>query len=160
MGVDQRSSWVKNSVTMYTDSAEQQSSVPIPPQGYIQDLAFPADNVVYDGIQLKETDLFPTTDNDTPSMAQTIAGNVGKSIVLTLPLQFGATTKEYRFEFRIVSVKQILWSDYHPPKRNPPPPPKRTSAQVADQVTTAFIVVGILGFAAFMISLKKSPVVE
>lgn len=160
LGVDNAYTLVRHAINMYADTVLGRRSVPVPPLGYIQDLMMPVDNVFFDGSQWRQTDLFQTTDGGHDEMAQTIQNNVGKSIVIILPLQFGNNTKAYRFEFHIVSVKQILWRDYKPPRPIPPPSPKKTSIELADEITTAFIIVGLLGFAAFMISLKKQPVTE
>ena len=160
LGVDNAYSMVRHSINMYADTVLGRRSVPVPPIGYIQDLMIPVDNVYYDGSAWLISDLFQTTDGGQEQMARTIQNNVGKSIVVLLPLQFGKTIKEYRFQFQIVSVKQILWRDYHPAKPIPQPPTKKTKIELADEVTTAFIIVGLLGFVAFMVSLKKTPVVE
>ena len=93
-------------------------------------------------------------------MTQRIRKNDGKSIVLILPLQIGASSKDYRFEFRIASVERLPWKDYRPLKLIPPPPTKKTSVAWTDEITTAIVIVGMLGFVAFMVSLKKQPVSE
>jgi hypothetical protein len=160
LGVDNAYSLVRHTINMYADTVLGKRSVPIPPLGYIKDLVIPVDNVFFDGNQWVFSDLLQTSDGGKEEMAQTIEKNVGKSIVVILPLQFGAIAKEYRFEFRVVSVKRVLWKDYHPPKPIPPPPTKKTNAELEDEITTAFIVVGLLGFVAFLVSLKKQPVAE
>jgi hypothetical protein len=159
LGVDNAYSLVRHTINLYGDTAPGNRSVPIPPLGYIRDLVLPVDNIFFNGSQWEQTDLFQTVDGGKDVMAQTIEKNVGKSIVLNLPLQFGHRLQAYRFEFRIVSVKPILWRDYRPPTPVPPPP-KRTGSDLQDEITTAFIVVGLLGFVAFMVSLKKQPVAE
>ncbi len=160
VGIDNAYSLVRHSLNMYADTVQGRGSVRIPPLGYIQDLMVPVENVFFDGSAWVQSDLFQTIDGGREEMAQAIQKNVGKSIVVIFPIQFGTTSKEYRFEFRIVSVKQILWRDFRPAKPIPPPPTKKTRIELADEITTAFIIVGLLGFAAFMISLKKTPVVE
>ncbi len=160
IGIENKYLSVRNSLGMYTDTGQIRGSGLIPPLGFVQDLAIPANHVVFEGIQWTEIDLFPTMDMNKKTMADAIAKNVGKLLVLMLPLQFGSVRKEYRFEFKIVSVKRILWKNYRPPKRNPPPPPKQTHVQSADVVTSAIIIAGLLGFVAIMASLKKTPVAE
>jgi hypothetical protein len=160
LGVNNAYSLIRHSINMYADTVLGKGSVPIPPLGYIQDLIIPLDNVFFDGSQWVQSDLFQTTDGGKDEMAKAIKKNVGKSIMLTLPLQIGSSSKEYRFEFRIISVKRILWKDYRPPKPIPPPPKKKTRIELTEQITTAIFIVGMLGFVAFMVSLKKQPVSE
>ncbi len=160
IGVDNRYSWGMNSSTIYADSGSGRSSVPIPRLGYVEDLVIPSDNVNREGKQWFETDLFQTTDGGQKTTVEAIEKNIGKSIVLNLPLEFGGRIVEYRFVFTVTSVKRIPWSDVRTPSRSVPPTPKEGSAEIEDQVTTGFIVVGLLGFVIFMVSLKKEPVVE
>jgi hypothetical protein len=160
IGVDNAYSLVRHSVTMYSDTLLDNRSVAVPPRGYIQDLIFPMESVHFNGTEWVESDLFQTTDGGREAMAATIEKNVGKSIVVSMPIAFGPEEKTYRFEFRVVSVKHVLWRDVKPPKRPPPPRREKKKTELADEVTTAFIVVGLLGFTAFMVSLKKEPVVE
>jgi hypothetical protein len=160
LGVDHAYSLVRHIINLYADTARGERSVQFPPRGYIRDLVMPVDNIFFDGSKWMQTDLFQTRDGGKDEMKGTIEKNVGKSLALILPLKFGSAPKEYRFQFRIVSVKPVLWRDYRPSLPVPPPPPRQTGADLEDEITTAFIVVGLLGFAAFMISLKKQPVAE
>jgi len=160
LGIDNAYSLVRHSVNIYADSALGKRSVPIPPLGYVQDMIVPVENVVFDGSQWVRSDLFPTTDGDKEEVAQNIQQNVGKHVVLIFPLLYGNNVREYRFEFSIVSVKRIPWRDARPAKPFPPPPTRKTRIELVDEITTAFIIVGMLGFVAFMISRKKEPVAE
>ena len=160
LGVDNMYSLVRHSINMYADTVLGKRSVSIPSLGLMEDVMVPVEKVFYDGSAWVQADLFQTTDEGRDELAQAIQKNVGKSIVAILPIQFGVRFKEYRFEFRIVSVKQISWRDFHPTNPIPPPPTKKPRIELADEITAAFIIVGLLGFAAFMISLKKQPVTE
>lgn len=159
IGVDNRFSVVRHSVDFYSDSARLSASALVPPTGYILETVIPAENVRFDATQWTERDLFTTTDHGDPAIGRKISENVGKSVVLMLPLQFGNSMADYRFEFQVTAVRPIAWSDYRPPRRNPPGS-ARTGISVGDEITTAFITVGLLGFVAFMVSLKKNPVSE
>ena len=160
IGVENKFACVRNSLNMYSDTGQIRGSGLIPPLGYVQELAIPAKSVAFDGKQWTESDLLPTTDGNKKATAAAIARNVGTSIVFMLPLQFGSVRREYRFEFKVVSVRQIAWKNYRPPKRNPPPLPKQPRIQNSDVVTSAIIIVGLLGFVGLMASLKKTPVAE
>jgi hypothetical protein len=51
------------------------------------------------------------------------------------------------------------WKNYHPVKRIPEPP-TLPSHPLLDNVTTAILVVGVLGFSAYLITSKKNPPTE
>lgn len=160
LGIDNRFSFVRHSMDFYSDTSWINVSTLIPPGGYILETLAPVANVCFDGTRWVERDLFPTSDGDDTTIAKAIARNVGKPIVLILGLQAGSSQRDYKFEFRVSSVAEIQWKDYRPPKRNPPPQRQRSVVMLADEITAAFIIVGLLGFAAFMVSLKKQPVTE
>jgi hypothetical protein len=160
LGVDNSFSLVRHTIDMYADTDLGKRSVQMPPLGYIQELIIPVANVYFDGSQWILSDLFQTTDEGKDGVAQAIKKNVGKSIVLILPLQIGASSRDYRFEFRIASVKRVPWKSYRPPTPVPRPPAKKSSVGFADEITTAIVIVGMLGFVGFMVSLKKEPVSE
>ena len=159
LGIDNRYHPVRHSIDFYADSTRPDVTALIPPSGYILETVIPDGNIRFDGSRWVETEFFPTEDRGNETIAKKIARNVGKEIELVLPLQFGVAEKDYRFDFKIVSVTPIAWSDYRPPRRNPPVQPKQ-ALSVGDEITTAFISVGLLGFVAFMVSLKKDPVAE
>ncbi len=159
VGIDNQYHVVRHSIDFYSDTTRPNVTALIPPAGYVKEIVIPEENVKFDGTSWVETDLFPTTDRGRTAEARKIAQNVGKEIVLLLPLQFGDIERDYRFDFRVVSVTPIAWSDYQPPRRTPPVQPKQPLS-MGDEITTAFISVGLLGFVAFMVSLKKDPVAE
>ena len=105
-------------------------------------------------------DLLPTTDHRSLQTQQLILKNVGQRISLMLPMMFGSTTKNYKFDFQVDSVKRIPWKEYNPIKRIPPQPKPEHAFTALDNVTTAVIVVGMLGFSAYVLSLKKNPPAE
>ena len=145
---------------LYSDSAAGLSiSALIPPFGYIRDLALPGKNVAFDGEKWVEKDLLPTTDGHSSLVQNKILKSVGKSITLLLPLQIGKVQKDYEFEFQVASVSKIQWQDYTPVRRvpQPPDPPK---SHTIEGVTAAVIVVGVLGFSAYMLTAKKNPAPE
>ena len=159
LGVDNRFSPVRHSVDFYSDTSSISTSVLIPPAGYILETIAPAENIRSEGAHWVERDLFPTTDHGDSATAAAILGNLGKNIVLMMRLQCGDSLVDYRYDFQVASVTEVAWNNYHPPKRNPPAV-RRPEAVVADEITTAIVVVGMLGFIAFMVSLHKSPVSE
>lgn len=160
LGIDNAFVLARHSVNFYADTVLGKRSVAIPPRGYIRDLMIPVDNVYFDGSQWVLLDLLPTADGGHETMAKSITQSVGKEIAVGLPLLFGDSPLDYRFTFRVVSVRQILWRDYRQPKEIPPPPVRKVQVDLSDQITAAFIAVGILGFVAFMVSLRKTPVAE
>lgn len=106
-------------------------------------------------------DLLPTTDANSVERGLAIRAAAGRTVELTLPMRFGATLATYRFVFSIDSVKQISWSDYSPPTWLPPAPPVRgVSPSSEDIITTAIVVGGFAGFVRYMMTMKKTPVVE
>lgn len=158
VGVDNKFTPVRNSVTFYLDTVWSEGSEIIPPLGYVQDIVIPYHNIRFDGYRWVEQDLLPTTDKK--ELADVILNNLGKSIKFVLPLRIGNDKKIYVFEFVVDSVHQIAWRDHQPPRRNPPPIPKIPQKSVTDQVTTAIITIGLLGFAAYVMTVKKDPLSE
>ena len=155
VGVNGRFYGIRHSGTLYADTSLKQSSMLIPPMGYIRDLAIPFENIYFDGNQWIETDLLPTVDNNALVMRRSIEGSVGTPVSFQLPVAFGTSGAVYAFEFQVASVTQIPWKDYVPVKRVPAPPIPHKQPFVLDQVTTAAIAVGVLGFTAFIINGRK-----
>jgi hypothetical protein len=129
----------------------------LPPLGYLRDIVIPRDNIYNDGDRWVEMDLFPTTDRKSVKLQESIKKNVGRQIGLLLPMMFGSTEYNYEFNFQVDSVKRILWKNYEPFQRSPEPPSSKHQVSGSDNVTTAIIAVGILGFSAYVLSVKKSP---
>jgi hypothetical protein len=147
---------IRHTINLYGDTAHT-GSILLPPLGYIRDIAIPHDNVYNNGDRWVELDLLPTTDNKSTELRELIKKNIGTRIGLLLPITFGSTAKNYEFDFQVDSVKQIPWKDYEPIQRVPAPPNPKHGVLGLDNVTTAVIVVGILGFSAYVLSIKKNP---
>ena len=144
-----------HSLNFYSDTLARSVPVSLPPLGYTRDYVAPRENVYFDGSKWVEKDLFPSTDRNSDSQREAIKRQVGKTVLLTLPLMFGSSQKDYIFEFQVTSVTGLPWNKYQPPKRSPPPPQKDASFLALDQVTTGIIVAGLLGFSAFLLTLSK-----
>jgi hypothetical protein len=147
---------VRHSTNLAGDSA-QTESLALPPLGYIREIAVPQNNIQYDGDRLVETDLLPTIDHNSQELRESILKSKGQHVGLNLPILFGNVEKLYEFDFQVDSVKQLPWKDYAPVKNGQPTPTPKHSAYALDNVTTAIIVVGILGFSAYILSSKKNP---
>ncbi len=141
---------------LYGDTARS-NSILLPPLGYIRDIVIPHDNVYNDGDRWVELDLLPTTDQKSTALQESIEKSVGRRIGLLLPVMFGSVAKNYEFDFIVDSVKRIAWKDYEPFQRVPPPPNPKRGVLGLDNVTTAVIAVGVLGFSAYVLSVKKNP---
>jgi hypothetical protein len=150
---------VRHMSNLYNDSANT-NSILLPPLGYIRDIAIPRDNIYNDGDKWVENDLLPTTDQNSPTLRDAIRKSVGQRIGLLLPVTFGTDLKNYEFDFVVDTIQRIPWKDYTPQKRVPSPPSPKKGVMGLDNVTTAIIVVGILGFSAYVISIKKNPASE
>ncbi|HVN47494.1 MAG TPA: hypothetical protein VMU30_01605 [Bacteroidota bacterium] len=150
---------VRHADNLYTDHVDTAASVLLPPLGYMRDLVMPRNSIAFDGKEWVEDDLFPTTDNRNPALRTRIMHSAGQQIGLVMPIAFGSTMKNYEFDFQVDSVQQIPWKNYHPSKRFPEPPVSPRHP-LLDNVTTAIIVVGVLGFSAYLITAKKNPPVE
>jgi hypothetical protein len=159
MGINDRYFAVRHTSNFYGDTLRS-SSIIMPPLGYIRDMVIPRDNIYNDGDKWVELDLLPTTDHRSLQLQQSIQKSVGKQISLMLTMMFGQTTKNYRFDFQVDSVKRIAWKDYTPFKRVPAPPKSGHTVTALDNVTTAVIMVGVLGFSAYILSIKKNPPTE
>ncbi len=154
MNIQSRYFAIRHVSNLYCDSSSG-TSILLPPLGYLRDIAIPRDNIYNVGDRWVEVDLFPTTDGKSEKMQETINKSVGRQIGLLLPVMFGSMEKNYEFNFQVDSVKRIPWKDYKPFQRIPEPlNPKH---QGVDNVTTAIIAVGILGFSAYVLSVKKNP---
>jgi hypothetical protein len=150
---------IRHISNLYGDTANA-NSILLPPLGYIRDIAIPRDNIYNDGERWMEVDLLPTTDHNSVELQESIKKNIGRRIGLLLPVMFGSAAKNYEFDFLVDSVKRISWKDYEPFQRVPTPPNSKRGILGLDNVTTAVIAVGILGFSAYVLSVKKSPPVE
>ena len=152
---------VRSVSTLYDTSNAQQTSLVVPSLGVAREAIIPRTSTYFDGTQWHLDDLLPTTDGNTHAMRSSISNQVGSSIDLTLPVDFGADAHSYRFKFSIDSVRQIQWSEYRAPGWIPPHPPiHRLKPNPADNVATIIIAGSFLGILRYMTSLKKSPVVE
>jgi len=147
---------IRHSSNLYGDTISSEN-ISLPPLAYIRDIAIPRENVYFNGIRWIEEDLFPTTDRNDPEIREFIQKSVGHRVGLVLPVVVGSESIKYEFDFQIESVKRIPWREYIPFKRVPPPPNPRQGVIALDNVTTAIIAVGVLGFSAYILSVKKSP---
>jgi hypothetical protein len=147
---------IRHSGNLYGDTSSS-NTIMLQPLGYIRDIVIPRENIYNDGKKWVELDLLPTTDNKSPEREESIKKSVGRRIGFLLPAMFGTVEKNFEFDFEVDSVKQILWKDYEPFKRVPEPPSSSHGALGLDNVTTAIIAVGILGFSAYVLSVKKNP---
>ncbi|MGD1046047.1 MAG: hypothetical protein ABR936_12105 [Bacteroidota bacterium] len=156
IGISDRYFAVRHASNFYGDTIRS-SSIIMPPLGYVRDVIIPRDNIYNAGGKWVELDLLPTTDHRSLLLQESIKKNVGKRVSLIFPMMFGSTEKNYRFDFQVDSVKRIAWKDYVPLKRVPAPPMPEHAVTALDNVTTAVITVGFLGFSAYVLSLKKNP---
>lgn len=156
IGIDGRYFAVGHDSNLYGDT-NCSNSIILPPLGYIRDVVIPRDNIYNDGNKWVELDLMPTTDHHSLPLEESIQKSIGQQITFILPMTFGLTPKDYRFNFQIDTVKRIAWKDYIPTKRVPAPPNPEHAVIALDNVTTAVIMVGVLGFSAYVLSVKKSP---
>jgi hypothetical protein len=150
---------VRHAGNFYNDTIRS-SSLVIPPLGYHHDAAIPRDNVLKEGSKWVELDLLPTTDHRSLPLRESIQNSTGQRLNLMIPIIFGSTAKNYKFDFQVESVKRIAWKDYIPCKREPAPPYSQQHATAVDNVTAAAIVVGVLGLSTYVLSMKKNPPTE
>ncbi len=152
---------VRSISSFYDTSFVPAMSSPIPPLGVVRDVVAPRPNITVRGRTWHVADLLPTTDANSFDLESAIRGAVGRTVELTLPVRFGAAAATYRFVFSIDSVKQISWSEYRPPAWLPPAPPMQSVGPSSeDRITTAIIVGGFVGFVRYVMTMKKTPVVE
>lgn len=156
IGISDRYFAVRHASNFYVDTLSSNSII-MPPLGYLRDVVIPRDNIYNDGDKWVELDLLPTTDHRSLQLQDSIKNSVGKRVSLIFPVLFGSTTKNYRFDFQVDTVKRIAWNNYIPSKRVPAPPKPEHSVTSLGNVTTAVIMVGVLGFSAYVLSIKKSP---
>jgi hypothetical protein len=147
---------IRTSRNLYCDSAIV-NSITLAPLGYVRDIAIPRNNIYHDGSKWTEVDLLPTMDNNSEILKESILKSVGKPVGFLVPMTFGSVKSNYEFVFQVDSVNRILWKDYEPFQRVPAPPQPKRSFLGLDNVTTAIIAVGVLGFSAYVLSIKKNP---
>ena len=150
---------IRHADNLYTDHTDTNAAVLLPSLGYLRDLVIPRNNISFNGKEWVEDDLFPTTDNRNPVLREHIKHSVKQQVGLVLPIAFGTTIKNYEFDFQIDSVTPLPWKDYYPVKRIPEPPVP-PAHPLLDNVTTAIVVVGVLGFSAYLLTSKKNPPIE
>jgi hypothetical protein len=161
IGIHKAYSPVRNISTIYDATAKIPSGQLIPPLGVIRDAILPRGNTYFDGVQWRVDDLLPTTDANERAIMSTIMRQVGGSIDVILPLEFGSDVRTYQFTFSVDSVRQVAWSDYRPASWLPPQPPVRRLQQgVEDWVTAAILATGFLVILRYVTVAKKTPVVE
>jgi len=161
IGIHNAYSPVRNISTFYNTTAKIPSGQLIPPLGVIRDAILPRGNTYFDGVQWRVDDLLPTTDANERAIMNTIMRQVGGSIDVILPLEFGSDVRTYQFTFSVDSVRQVAWSDYRPPSWLPPQPPvRRLQQSVEDWVTAAILTTGFLVVLRYVTVAKKTPVVE
>jgi hypothetical protein len=152
---------VRNVANYYDTSSVPGVSPEIPSLGVVRDVIAPRPGISLRGREWRSADLLPTTDGNSFERESAIRGMVGKAIELTLPVKFDAERATYQFVFVIDSVKQISWSDHRTPDWLPTAPPVRSLGPTAeDRITAAVIVGGFAGFLRYMMTMKKTPVVE
>ncbi|MCX7985035.1 MAG: hypothetical protein N3A63_09065 [Bacteroidetes bacterium] len=151
---------VRHADNLYTDTSLVAYSALIPSMGYIRDLAIPKNNIYFDGEQWIELDLLPTVDYNNPNLRTDIVQSVGKPLTFLLPLEFNGVSKNYEFEFQVKEVRQIPWKEYVPTQRVPAPPMVPKKVSTVDKITAAVVTVGLLGFSAYVLTMKKSPPTE
>jgi hypothetical protein len=156
IGISDRYFPVRHASNFYGDTIRSNSII-MPSLGYLRDVVIPRDNIYDDGDKWVELDLLPTADHRSLALQESIKKNVGRRISLMLPMMFGSTVKNYKFDFQVDTVKRIAWKDYAPFKRVPAPPRSGHAVTTLDNVTTAVIMVGVLGFSAYVLSIKKNP---
>jgi len=156
VGISNRYFPIRHASNFYGDTSRSNSII-MPPLGYLRDVIIPRDNIYDNGEKWVELDLLPTTDHRSLPLQESIKKNVGQRISLMLPMMFGSAVKNYKFDFQVDTVKRIAWKDYAPLKRLPAPPKSGHVVTALDNVTTAVIMVGVLGFSAYVLSIKKNP---
>ena len=156
MNIQGRYFAIRHVSTLYGDSSNN-TTVLLPPLGHLRDIVIPRDNIYFDGDHWVEVDLFPTTDGKSVKLQESIKKSAGRQIGLLLPMKFGSVEYNYDFDFQVASVKRIPWKNYKPFHRIPEPPKPYHHGIGLDNVTTAIIAVGVLGFSAYALSVKKTP---
>jgi len=160
IGVQGRFSHVRHSTTLYADTANHGASIILPPLGYVREVVIPYENISFNGESWQERDLLPTVDHGNAAIRSEILASVGSQVSVVLPVRLGTVEHVYEFAFRVDAVREISWRDFRPVRRVPEPPEIRKQPGLADQVTTAIIVVGLLGFIAFVLNTGKQPPTE
>lgn len=147
-----------NTRTLYQTNPAVDAKPTILPGGYIVDMAMPSANISFNGKKWVERDLLPTTDRHSETMGKKILANVGSTVTLLLPIELGDQVRRYSFEFRVAKVDTLAWDRYRRPSR-PVPPTQVATVKMGetDKITTAIVVGGFLGFAAFLLTQKKAP---
>jgi hypothetical protein len=161
IGIHNSYSPVRNMSTIYDTTAKIPVSKIIPPLGVVRDVILPRGNTYFDGVQWRVDDLLPTTDANSRAMKNNIMGQVGSSVDVILPLDFGSDVRTYQFTFSVDSVQQVAWSDFRPASWLPPQPPVRRLHQSAeDLVTAAILASSFILVLRYVTAAKKTPVVE
>lgn len=144
----------KYSENAYTLDPDQWNPTVIPPYEYAIDFLVPADNIrVRNGIWV-EQDLFPTRDFGSEDLRNEILQNIGKSIAIFMPLNFGEEVNEYVFGFEVAEIEKLDWEKYHPPKRRvraTPPKPGIDDSWTAAVMISVFIITG-----AYFVFIRES----
>lgn len=152
---------VRTLATFYDTSIVLTLGPALQPLGVMREVIAPRTGVTVRGSQWRLADLLPTTDGNSFSRESAIRGSVGRKISLTLPVQFGRETITYGFVFSVDAVQQISWNEYASASWLPPVPAVvRLGPSSEDNLTAAIIVGGFAGLISYMLTVKKTPVVE
>jgi hypothetical protein len=157
LGINGKFFPVRTSSSYYSDSASSLFTTPVPPSGYVQDFFIPRNNIFYDGNKWIERDLLPTKDYSDPVRKQAIQKNVGAEVHLVVPIKVGTELQEYRFKFKISSVKVVDPDSVvqQGPRLPSPPKPKRPPTK-----TEMWVSIGIVSsvtLAAILIVTRERP---
>ncbi|GJQ21253.1 MAG: hypothetical protein HBSIN02_16080 [Bacteroidia bacterium] len=163
IGVRNRYYAVRNKRTLYTASHKENTTLTIPPSGYVIDMAIPSENIMWTKTGWKERDLLQTTDRNSEQYRNRILGYKGSIVEFAIPLEAGGEVWPYKFRFQVTSVDPVPWEKVRRPYRPAPPAPPPGSNPVAegnDYVVAAVIAAGVLGVAAILLTQRKEPIVE
>jgi hypothetical protein len=161
LGVRGRYYAVRNTRTLFLPGYRDDTAPTILPQGYVIDMAMPAENISFNGSEWKEKELLQTTDRNSPAIQQRLLAYKGSVVNLLLPVQVGDSVWSYTFQFQVTSVDSLGWDKYRKPRRpSPPMMPGKIKAESSDQLVTGIVVAGLLGVGAILMTQKKSPPVE
>jgi hypothetical protein len=161
LGIYGSSFSIRNMATFYDSTRALSVGEPIPPFGVIRDVILPRSNTYVEAGRWRVDNLLPTIDGNSRTMQNTIMRQIGSSISLRLPIEFGSETKTYQFSFSVDAVKSITWENYRRPAWLPPEPPVQAVGPTSgDQIAAVVVVGSFLGFIRYVMTMKKNPVVE
>ncbi len=156
LGIDSTFTPVRNIVSLYSDSVKGFAPLNLPARGSLSDIIIPRNNIYWSENGWTEKDLFATLDSGTVSGRKNVTKNIGRKLVLILPVKTGDKKSEYVFKFKVAAIR-VLPPEKPFAEKHRPPAPSLYSGNINPWITVS-VAAGIALVSGAIILAQKKPV--